>query len=291
MVTRDLDSLIARGNTSDVYRRGTDSVVKVLRPGIPDDWAAREAKTTQLVHAAGLPAPEVLDLVTINDRPGIVFRWVEGVSMWAEMLERVDDVPRLSRLLAELQAEIGATPAPDGIPTLVDHLSDNVARAPLLSSTEREIVYTELLRRTGGTALCHFDVHPNNVLMAGKQPMIIDWFDAAAGSPEADIVRSSVLMRQDAAIGHLPCTDPSLIDYVHSCYIATVASIRDIDTDALLEWESPILAGRLAEPIHEAMRQTTYRAWRDLQASQPTRLTTSLESIGNHPRGSTTQPR
>ena len=132
-----LDTLIAQGNTSDVYRWGTDAVVKVLLEDIPDDWATREAQIAERVHAAGLPTPAVLDLTTVNDRPAIVFELVEGVSMWEQMLAYPADISRLSRILADLQANVNATRAPKGLPGLNDRLRKKIERNTILDISER----------------------------------------------------------------------------------------------------------------------------------------------------------
>jgi aminoglycoside phosphotransferase (APT) family kinase protein len=284
MVTRHLDHLVARGNTSDVYLWGVDAVVKVLRPEIPHEWAMREATTTRMVHTAGLPAPAVLDTTTIEDRPGIIFERIPGVSMWEQMLANPREIPELATLLARLQAEVSATPAPIGMPALIDRLRENVAAAGVLSHAEREAALDELANQNTGNTLCHFDVHPNNVLMGPDGPIVIDWFDAAAGDPGADVVRASVLMRHDAALGHLPCANPAIIDQVHDRYLATVVQIRDLDPGELPRWERTVLASRLAEPTPEPVKRATYDTWVALGNSKASRLTDSLKSMDpGHP--------
>lgn len=278
MVTRPLDSLIARGNTSDVFRLGKHAVIKVLRPGIPDTWAIHEAEITGLVHAAGLPAPSVLHVTTVEGRPAIVFERVAGASMWDRMLAHPRDIPRLARVLAELQAEINATPPPSAMPRLVDRLRENIKRAGHLSSSDREVALADLEHESPADALCHFDVHPNNVLMGATEPIIIDWFDAAAGDPAADIVRSSLLMRSDAAASHLPCVDASVIDVVHDAYIASVIEVRDVDVDLMLGWERAVVASRLAEPMVDSVRWATTRMWRALKASKLSPIAATLQS-------------
>ena len=279
MATQHLDSLVARGNTSDAYGWGKDAIIKVLRPEIPEEWAAREAETTSLVHAAGLPAPAVLDVTTVDGRPGIVFERIVGPSMWDQMLAHPGDVPQLASLLADLQAEVNATPAPAGIPRLIDRLHDKIREAPLLSSAERADAQAALERQLHFDSLCHFDVHPNNILMGPQQPIIIDWFDAAAGSPAADIVRSSLLMWSEAAVGHLPCMDPSLIDDVHDQYVGAVSQTRQLDDNELFDWETAVLASRLAEPVGDSTRRVTYEALQAFKDSQMTRLGLSLRSV------------
>jgi aminoglycoside phosphotransferase (APT) family kinase protein len=46
-----------------------------------------------------------------------------------------------------------------------------------------------------GDRLCHGDYHPGNVLMAGDRVAVIDWPGAARGAPEADHVRTKLLLR------------------------------------------------------------------------------------------------
>lgn len=262
VVTRELGPLVARGNTSNVFEWGEGAVVKVLLPGIPGDWATREAETTDLVHAAGLPAPAVLDVIVVGSRPGIVFERIDGASMWDQMLQRPDEIPSLSLALAEIQAAINETPAPTGLPRLTERLAENIDNAQGLTAAERDAALLELGEVPDGDALCHFDVHPNNVLMGPAKPVIIDWFDAAAGDPAADIMRSSILMRQDAVEIHLDCVDPSIISRVHDEYVDCVLRTRGIPIDDLLRWETTLLASRLAEPIPETVLSKLGELWR-----------------------------
>ncbi len=161
-----------------------------------------------------------------------------------------------------MQAEINETWAPRGLPKLSERLRKNIAGTQWFSSGERSTALAELDQLPDGNALCHFDVHPNNVLMGPDKPVIIDWFDAAAGDPAADIVRSAILMRQDAAESHLTCVDPSIISRVHDEYLACLLRTRGVDYDHLLRWEPTLLASRLAEPIPDTVLATMRDQWR-----------------------------
>lgn len=50
------------------------------------------------------------------------------------------------------------------------------------------------------------DFHPDNVLLAARGPVIIDWPDATRGQPLADVARTSLLLR----LGGLPPGWPRL---------------------------------------------------------------------------------
>jgi aminoglycoside phosphotransferase (APT) family kinase protein len=249
MVIRRPGLLVARGNTSEVYEWGHGAVVKVLRAGIPREWAERESTTSELVHAAGLPAPAVLDVVTVNSRVGIVFERVEGISMWDQMLADPAGASTLIRLLVKLQAEVNASCAPSGLPKVCDRLRQNIDAAAMLTDVEKTAARGSLECLPDGNSLCHFDVHPNNVLLGRTGPVIIDWFDAAVGDPAADVVRSSVLLRHDAVAGHLGGASSSIVAELHDEYVASVVAARDLGEEVLLGWEPCVLAGRLAEPL------------------------------------------
>jgi aminoglycoside phosphotransferase (APT) family kinase protein len=51
-----------------------------------------------------------------------------------------------------------------------------------------------LERLPQGAALCHFDFHPDQVLMTQRGPVVIDWMTAFRGHPLADVARSCVLL-------------------------------------------------------------------------------------------------
>ncbi len=266
-----LGSLIARGNTSDVYAWGERAVIKLLRPEFPKAWAEKEARTTAIVHDAGLPAPAVGDVVVVDGRPGVVFERIEGPVMWDRMVAEPADVGRLCRMLARLQADVTATAAPSGLPSLHARLRHNIETAAHLTPVERATAVDDLDGLPAGSALCHYDVHPANVLMAAGGPVIIDWFDAAAGDPHADVVRSSILMRHHGGSGHLGTAEAALVASLHEGYLRCVIGGGGLDPSALLRWEPVSMAGRLGEPLPATELASTYAAWQEGAAASPLR--------------------
>jgi Ser/Thr protein kinase RdoA (MazF antagonist) len=282
VIGRDVGDLVARGNTSDVFDWARDAVVKLLRPGIPPEWAGREATITQLVNASGFPAPTVLDTVTIEGRPGIVFERITGISMWDEMLAHPSRIPQLSRTLANLQAELNSLPAPPGMPELHDRLAMNIAVASLLPPVERAAAQQALDGLPRGVSLCHFDVHPNNVLLGPDGPVLIDWFDAAAGAPAADIVRTSLLLRHGPASGYLHDATAEIVARIHADYLRRTFEIRELEDAALLAWEAPIVASRLAEPVPT---EVPLRMWRRSRLAGGSLLDEAIQLARNPSEG------
>lgn len=264
-------ALLATGRTSVVLAFGTGSVVKVPRPGVPPHWARVEAEITESVRHAGLPCPEVRGLVDVEDRESIIFERIDGPSLWELVLRQPDEVARWSSVLSHVQQSIRQAGALAGLPKMEHRLVSKVLAADGLSDAERTEVSRTASALAEGTDLCHGDLHPANVLMSDAGPIVIDWFDAAIGAAEADVVRTSLLIRppsrQRAVPAHLPAADPGVLAELHRCYVAEAVSSlcpgevtdEEVSTPArsgslpiglaerLLAWERVLAASRLAE--------------------------------------------
>lgn len=244
-------SMVGSGRTAEVFDFGAANVVKVLRPGVPDRWAAREFAITRAVHAIGVPTPAVREVVSIDGRPGIVFERIDGPSMWQAMVSSPAAVEPLTLELATLQRSLHALTAPEVLPSLTKRVSDKLDQTGALSPTEAGEARRTVAGLGDGTSLYHGDLHPGNILMSAKGPIIIDWFDAAAGPSVADIVRTSLLVRPSATTSamrpHLPGATGALLSTLHRCYLQAVLEGESPSAEVLRSWEAIMAASRLAE--------------------------------------------
>jgi aminoglycoside phosphotransferase (APT) family kinase protein len=94
----------------------------------------------------------------------VVMERIEGPSMMDVMARRPWSMGRLARVLGDLHDRLHEITAPDW-----------------------------LARLDGGDRLLHLDLHPMNVLLAPRGPVVIDWTNAAAGDPLADVANTVVL--------------------------------------------------------------------------------------------------
>jgi aminoglycoside phosphotransferase (APT) family kinase protein len=260
------DDLIARGNTSDVWRWSPTTVVKVLRPEIPAQWAALEADITQRVHAAGLPAPATDGLVEVDGRPGVVLERVDGASMWSRMKAEPAMLPTLVEELVGLQATIQAAGPIGGLPDLVARLHGKIDEAAQVSDAERLEAHELLTGMPGGDALCHGDMHPANILLSRRGWIVVDWFDAAIGHRDADLARSSLLMRPPAtarsADRHLDGATVEVLDRLHGAYLAALRRRGLIEPFGFARWEAVLAVARMSEPVQKADLLSIWRRWR-----------------------------
>jgi aminoglycoside phosphotransferase (APT) family kinase protein len=125
----------------------------------------------EYVLAHGYPVPEVLEV----DAAGrdLVMERIQGVTMVDSVKRAPWTLGRRARELADLHDRLHAIDVPDFLKS-----------API----------------GHGSALVHMDLHPLNVLITPRGPVVIDWTGAARGDPAVDVVVAWVLM----AVGQVP---------------------------------------------------------------------------------------
>lgn len=252
---------IARGNTSDIWPWTGQTVVKILRPGIPSHWAAIEADIVTRVHRAGLPVPATEGVVKVDGRSGIVFERVEGESMWARMKASPERIPELIDTLVDLQVQLHQTEVV-GLPDLVRRLGSKIDQAVQIPSGDRRQVQSMLAGLPTGFALCHGDFHPANIALTDQGPVILDWFDAATGHPTADLVRSSLLMRPPTENAWLRGATRTLLDALHGSYISRLVRSGLVDAAAFGPWEAVVAVARMSEPVPAEDLLAIWARWR-----------------------------
>lgn len=250
MPDRSVGEFVASGRTSEVFAYGTDSVVKVPRPGVPEEWSAYEARLTDAVRSRGVAAAEVRGLVEVDGRQAIVFERLDGLSMWQHMLDKPQDAPALARDLVAIHRDILRSGLPGGMPDLVQRMSGKVQIVAQLSNDERAEAVRMVDGLPRGAALLHGDLHPGNVLMSSRGPVVIDWFDSAIGHPVADVVRTSLLLRASDSgtpLPHLPSASSGLLQQVLDNYLDGFREVLGQEESRLKVWEATVAASRMAE--------------------------------------------
>src|SRR5579863_337984 len=152
---REPGELIGRGRAADVYALDARRVLRRYRT--PRSCTA-EASLMRYLRQAGYPVPEVFDA----DGPDLVMERLEGPDMLAGLAGRPWRVASYARVLAGLHDRLHRLAAPAGLPRLFG-VGDRV-------------------------------LHPGNVMLTADGPVVIDWSNACAGPPGADVAMTIVIM-------------------------------------------------------------------------------------------------
>ena len=132
-------------------------------------------------------------------------------------------------------------------------MAGKIETASVVSSDDRVDARKVLDELPSGTSVCHGDLHPGNILLGRQGPVVIDWFDATAGAPMADIVRTSLIVRPMRNVSspppHLPGVGLAVLDRFHRTYVGCMLGDLDAGPVAALSWEAVLAVSRLAEPV------------------------------------------
>ena len=151
--------LIGAGRAADVYDIGGGRVLRRYRA--PFD-VEPEAAVMRHVGQAGFPVPRVYDA----DGPDLVMERLDGRDMLAELSRRPWLVRRHGRTLAALHNRLHEIQAPAGL---------TPASVP-------------------GDRVLHLDLHPANIMLTSRGPVVIDWSNARAGAAGADVAMAYLIM-------------------------------------------------------------------------------------------------
>ena len=242
---------LAVGRTAEIYPWGEKQVVKLFRPGMPPGQAEKEAATGRIVAEAGVGAPPVGDVVTVDGRPGIVYGRIDGESMLQRLQRRPWTVWGLGRTLGQLHARMHGVARPQ-LPPVRDYLQRDMERAQELTAELRAAVTARLLALPDGNAICHGDFHPDNVILTREGPVIIDWMTAGHGNPDADVARTVLMLRHGQPLG-ASALQLKLIELLRqqllSRYLRAYRALRPCPDSAIADWVPVIAAARLSEGI------------------------------------------
>lgn len=158
--------LLASGRTADVFAEGAGRVRRRYRASRD---CHSEAEVMRHARRHGFPVPEVFDAQSSD----IVMERIDGRSMLDDLTRRPWRLRANADLLARLHDRLHAIIAPGWLESRF--------------GPER--------------ALLHLDLHPGNVLLAGDGPYVIDWTNAAAGPPAADVAQTWVLIASSLVPG------------------------------------------------------------------------------------------
>lgn len=158
--------------------------LRVLKPG-QRSTAAREVAAFEAAHMAGLPVPALHAHGLWNNHPVLLLGWCAGRTLAAVLGEQPWRVRSLGLAFGRAQARIHRAPVPLGF-------SEN-----WIAWAGEDPPLAERLRRVTGkpASLLHLDYHPLNVLIEGTGiGCILDWANARAGDPRADIARTYTIL-------------------------------------------------------------------------------------------------
>jgi len=180
---------IGEGAFAEVHAWAPGQVVKLFKAGV--------SRMTRAAFAAGAPAPEVFDEVTLEGRFGIVLTHLDGPTLTQLSRSGAKTTQQVGSILATLALSVHKTPSPTGVLSLRDYMEGSLR---LSGGTLPDHVATGILplieRLPPGDGLCHGDLHPSNVIMTAEGPRLVDWTGAVRAPADLDLGVSHILLSE-----------------------------------------------------------------------------------------------
>lgn len=186
--------LVRRGNKV-VYDLG-DKIAKVFNETKPVSDVFNEALNLARINECGIRSPKALEVTKLEgDEAGwaLITTKVPGVTL----AEKIEAEPQrfgeyLERFV-DLQIEIHGYTSP-----LLNRQGDKYARMinslEAINATTRYNLLERLDGLKKGTAVCHGDFNPSNVIVSEDGTLsVCDWAHATQGAPAADVAMTYLL--------------------------------------------------------------------------------------------------
>ena len=177
-------SALAQNRGKGVWRLHGEAGTFALRVLRPDEHetARHEREAMDAARVAGAPVPGVPVTGTWRRRPVLLLAWCDGRSLHDALRARPWSAYRLGLACGRGQARLNQTAPP---PSLAS--SSWLTRfGPLDPELRSRLEGVE-----ASPGLLHLDFHPGNVLVSGAELVgLVDWTNACAGDPRADLART-----------------------------------------------------------------------------------------------------
>ncbi|MDH6429186.1 MULTISPECIES: aminoglycoside phosphotransferase family protein [unclassified Paenibacillus] len=244
--------LVGEGRTAEIWQHDDQRILKLYREDIAEQHVSREYKISQFVHVRGVRTPQPFELISEQNRQGIVFQQIQGPSLLKVMGEKPWKVTQYARLMAGLHCDLHKLEATEEIGQQKDMLKSQIMVAPMLSEEEKSVILKYLEKLPEGTRLCHGDFHPDNVLM-DEQLWVIDWMTGVVGEPAGDAARSVVMFSLGAMPPGASAFSKLMLGFIRKRltkgYIQEYLRLSGHTYEDVDRWILPIAAARLVEGL------------------------------------------
>jgi aminoglycoside phosphotransferase (APT) family kinase protein len=204
----------------DLIAQGRDADVfavdqhRVLRRYRAGGDTAREAEVMRYVGSHGYPVP------TVHAASGsdLVLERVAGPTLLAALASGSVGVHEASQLLADLHTRLHSIPP----------------------------------RAAAGHPVVHLDLHPDNVLLAPRGAVVIDWRNATDGSPAVDLAVTAVIAALVALDGEHPLAPAAREMLPAFIYASDVGLVQGLPGAVALRRADPKLTAAEKRRLSEA---------------------------------------
>lgn len=184
--------LLGKGNTAEVFEYENNKVCKLFLDGYPREYVELEFHNSKEMYALNIRIPKPYEIITFNNRTGIIYEKIVGKTLLNIMVEDKINVEVYLNMLVKLHGDV------------LKHHSRNVIPYKMYLKTmlnNKGITTQDILDKINllpdDDCILHGDFHPDNILvMSDDTLVIIDFMNVCSGPALYDVSRTYFLIRQ-----------------------------------------------------------------------------------------------
>ncbi|MCW7494278.1 phosphotransferase [Leptospira sp. 2 VSF19] len=241
---------IAIGRSADLFALPENRILKLFFPEANESEIDLEVENTIEANRMGASRMRCYGKAKVGERLGIIFDRLNGISLTKLPDKNPLELFRIAGKLAKLHYgihQINSEKFKD-IKEILNHCLDSNPLS-FLSLSEKEKAKSYIAALPKGSSILHLDFHPENVIVEGKDEIIIDWMTAAKGNSAADVAFTYLLFTD----GELWPGTPKLKiifytiirKFILSGYLKVYKSLSGMSDVQIAAWRLPALILRL----------------------------------------------
>jgi aminoglycoside phosphotransferase (APT) family kinase protein len=183
---------VSGGWDTAIWRVEHDGATYALRVFRPEqvEVSRHEVAAMRAAAEGGISVPIVHAQGVWQGRPSLLLSWCEGRPLARELRARPWLTWRLGLRFGQTQALIHAVAAPEALRLR------RVSWIDWMGPDEPDLKERLIALSPSKAALLHLDYHPLNVMVDGTRLTgVLDWANARAGDPRADLARTVTILR------------------------------------------------------------------------------------------------
>ena len=181
--------LVGKGAHCEVYQVEDDRVLKLYFDHVPEADVLKEQQLAQLAIDKGLNTAGVYDIYEHDGRLGLMFEYIPSCTLTQYINKHPEDLEEMSLKFAKVAKQIHSIKVNQSLcGQYKGKLHARIdAVEKLYTSREIKKMHQFVDSIPESDTLLHTDFHPGNVMLKGKDLVLIDMADISQGHPLFDL--------------------------------------------------------------------------------------------------------
>lgn len=196
---------LGKGETAEVFSLQNDdkNVLKLYKKNVNPTKISEEYQKTKKIFKLGINTPEVQNMLTVNNRQGIIMEKAQGQTLEDHLRATPEKSINIAEALGKAQASIHNHSC-DNLPSQKEFYKFYLER---FYGSQKEKILEILDKLPENNRICHNDFHLGNVFITDdalnnglfNEAKTIDWATVTKGNPIGDFAKTLVNLQCSAS--------------------------------------------------------------------------------------------